>query len=229
LSYVDYDGFKKKKKHLSKREQRARSLGLNPDKDKYKVGKMSHKEYKRALKAHREAEKKKTIAKYTTSKPIRGQIGDSSSMEASISAIFTSSTANSLQNTLSNLDQFGYKIEFTNDKAKLCNKKSASGCFYPTSRTMYLSTAINSNSVLRELTFAHEAQHALDTFDRSETLNTYDRIVLEVRARVTATKVWEELGKPKVESGKEWTLRHPVITGLLQVASDSLDDLEDKF
>jgi RHS repeat-associated protein len=66
LSYVDYDGFKKKKKHLSKREQRARSLGLNPDKDKYKVGKMSHKEYKRALKAHQETEKNKTIAKSST-------------------------------------------------------------------------------------------------------------------------------------------------------------------
>ncbi|MBI5101970.1 MAG: hypothetical protein HZB33_09085 [Nitrospirae bacterium] len=61
LSYVDYDGYKKKKKkHLSKREQRARSLGLNPDKDKYKVGKMSDREYKKALVAHKAASKPKS-------------------------------------------------------------------------------------------------------------------------------------------------------------------------
>ncbi len=60
MSYVDPDGFKKKKKHLSKREQRARALGLNPDKDKYKVGKMSDREYKLALKKHKAASKSKT-------------------------------------------------------------------------------------------------------------------------------------------------------------------------
>ncbi len=60
LSYVDPDGFKKKKKkHLSKREQRAKSLGLNPDKDKYKVGKMSDREYKAALAKHEAASKSK--------------------------------------------------------------------------------------------------------------------------------------------------------------------------
>lgn len=63
LSYVDYDGYKKKKKkHLSKREQRARSLGLNPDKDKYKVGKWSHKEYKHALSEHRKSQQKASQA-----------------------------------------------------------------------------------------------------------------------------------------------------------------------
>jgi RHS repeat-associated protein len=64
LSYVDPDGHKKK--HLSKREQRARSLGLNPDKDKYKVGKMSDREFKKALKAHEAAKKKQTVAKSST-------------------------------------------------------------------------------------------------------------------------------------------------------------------
>lgn len=63
LSYVDYDGFKKKKKkHLSKREQRARSLGLNPDKDKYKVGKWSHKEYKHALESKHNADRHRAAA-----------------------------------------------------------------------------------------------------------------------------------------------------------------------
>lgn len=85
LSFVDYDGFKKKKKHLSKREQRARSLGLNPDKDKYKVGKMSDREYKRALKAHKEAEKKKTTILKSSSiaKTTSGNKSDSTDVEKS--------------------------------------------------------------------------------------------------------------------------------------------------
>ena len=55
LTYIDIDGYKKhKKKHLSRREQRARALGLNPDKDKYWVGKLSHKAFKTLEKKHNE-------------------------------------------------------------------------------------------------------------------------------------------------------------------------------
>lgn len=57
LNYIDTDGYKKKKKkHLSKREQRARALGLNPDKEKYWVGKLSHKQFKKLEKQHNEYE-----------------------------------------------------------------------------------------------------------------------------------------------------------------------------
>lgn len=62
LSFVDDDGFKKTtKKHFSKREKRAIALGLDPDKYKYKVGKMSKREFKWALEQHTSAIKRATV------------------------------------------------------------------------------------------------------------------------------------------------------------------------
>jgi RHS repeat-associated protein len=64
LSYVDYDGFKKKKKaKLSKRERRAVALGLDPDKNKKWVGKLSEREF-RSLTLGLDADKhKKKVGK----------------------------------------------------------------------------------------------------------------------------------------------------------------------
>jgi hypothetical protein len=89
---------------------------------------------------------------------------------------------------------------------------------------MYIS---NSNTPIdSKLIIAHESQHVVDTYGRTDNLGLFDRIVLEERARVSETEIWEKQGRPQVTGqGRVWELQNPKKTGWLQGVSDWLDEL----